>query len=575
MRLGALALIFILSACAHRSQKICDNIQLREGNISLTRNERLFVCGGDKGSPGWQEVPLPQAEYHLKVFFQQEGYLSPRFERNRDQLDVWAGPRQTITRFTLTGADGVLDAGKKRQVIGEPLKPAKLDEIEQWAKTELNSKGYACPKVTLTAQAWDGQVFTDLQTGPLQRVASITHVGLEAIDTEALARYQAFEIGHRYDVRETQLTVSRMLSDGLIQSAYFTTTCRDEFVDLKLNGSIGPPRLFRFEVGASTEELPFADVTFKNARVDDRASSYTAILHASPRLQSLTGTSQLYLLPWSKQTYLGPRFRLARESEQAYETLKAEIGADLGRFWDMWNVRFSGRVGPTLNYVETVQGLGPENVSYLSFDGSLSAMSHTYEISVRNQYEGWTANLNYRGQRDGLGSQLNVDRLDFNYKVLWNIGSFIPPLIVVGTRVSLSSIDSEQFNLGTGGDVLPVEYRIFYGGNDNLRGFGRKTLTNGDFGYVTAAYLGVEVRLVEELPYNVQPFLLYDVAQLGASSYDLDAPLFTSPGVGIRWASPFGTIRGSAARGKIYNEDITTANYTQEWVYFVSFGVEF
>jgi len=55
----------------------------------------------------------------------------------------------------------------------------------------------------------------------------------------------------------------------------------------------------------------------------------------------------------------------------------------------------------------------------------------------------------------------------------------------------------------------------------------------------------------------------------------LDKPLFVSEGLGLRWASPFGTLRGSAARGMIWDGDDSTKEYPQEWVYFFSFGQEF
>jgi outer membrane translocation and assembly module TamA len=55
----------------------------------------------------------------------------------------------------------------------------------------------------------------------------------------------------------------------------------------------------------------------------------------------------------------------------------------------------------------------------------------------------------------------------------------------------------------------------------------------------------------------------------------LEEPIFVSEGFGLRWASPFGTLRGSAARGEIYNEAGVADEYPQEWVYFLSFGQEF
>ncbi|RYZ82892.1 MAG: hypothetical protein EOP06_20945 [Proteobacteria bacterium] len=123
--------------------------------------------------------------------------------------------------------------------------------------------------------------------------------------------------------------------------------------------------------------------------------------------------------------------------------------------------------------------------------------------------------------------------------------------------------------------ILPKEYKIFYGGDQTLRGFGREVLVNHGRGYLTALYVGFELRLVEEIPFGVQPFLLWDLGKFGDQSHTLDAPLFSSEGLGARWSTPFGSLRGSIARGRIFSGDASTADYVQQWVYFFSFGQEF
>lgn len=584
MRAPALLLLIpLLFSCAHSETKLCDNVTLKEGKLKLSANEKIIVCGSSKSGEGWRDVPLPQAQYQIKVLLQESGYLTPRFERRGDQLDVWSGPRAEFKKLNVAGADGLLDPSKKRKIVGETITPEKLDEINQWADTELRSQGYACPQVDVKAQAWDGHAQVSVNPGLRQKVAGIRRTGLESLHEETLERYLAFEPGDWYDVRDTQLTVGRLLADGLIQSAYFTASCRGDLVDLHLRADVGQPRLFRFGVGASTEEFPFTDIWFKNTKLDGKASSLTATLHASPRLQSLNVSTELYVLPFTDRSFFGPRFRLARKSEKFLEELSAKLGADIGRNWDIWGTRFRGRVGPTLNYVNTIQGEGPDEVSFISWDGTLVAMNHVYEVGRRNQFEGWNAGFEYSGQRAELGSYLNVDRYQLNYKHLFNLGGYAPPFLVLGSRFELTSVDSRTKVADPNAAKLPSEYRVFYGGDENLRGFGRKVLNNNDSGYLTSGYAGFELRLIEELPYQLEPFLLYDAAKFGDGRYNLDEPVFTSWGLGLRWASPFGTLRGSAARGEIFNEEKVedpiqrkvVDSYPQEWVYFFSFGQEF
>ena len=547
----------------------------QDGKLKLNSNEKVLVCGSGAESEGWDEVPLTQAEFHLKSILQNLGYLEPRFERADTQLLVWLGPRSKIKALKVSDETGVLNPKKKRKAVGEALTTAKLNEIEAWSNIETQSRGYACVVNKLQAQAWDGTVYVDSKLNGRKRFGTLRMTHLGGLDSDVLDRYQPFEEGDWFDIRETQIMTSRLLGDGLFQSAYFVTKCEGDLAELTLQTSVGKPRILRFSIGGSTEELPFFEVTFKNARLDDKASSYTASLRASPREVSLTGSSELYIFPGWNRTFLGPRFRIARETETSWETNTARAGVDIGRNWDLWNVRFNGRWGPTLNYAKTIKGVGPEDVTYPTIEGSLAATSHVYEYLLREQYEGWVFHLNYRGQNKGLGSRLDMNRYRTELKSLWNLGGFSPPAFVLGARLETIIVDAKDVNRNQNRDLLPIEDRIFLGGDQNLRGFARNSLDNADLGYLTSVYLGLELRLIEELPYRLQPFLLWDIAQAGNSRFALERPVFISEGLGLRWASPFGTLRGSMAQGRIWNKDTTSRSYKEGWVLFLSFGQEF
>jgi outer membrane translocation and assembly module TamA len=255
------------------------------------------------------------------------------------------------------------------------------------------------------------------------------------------------------------------------------------------------------------------------------------------------------------------------------------MGADIGRKWDIEDTRLDGRVGPTLNYVNTIQGLGPDDVSYFSWRGKAQAMNHLYEAFIGNQFEGWISDIEYNGQRKGLGSPLNVDRYEARMKYLWNLGGYSPPLFVLAWRAEAVVVNSTEVTAASESDVdksrelLPIDYRVFYGGDRNLRGFTRQSLDNEAKGYLTAISTGVELRLIEELPKHFQPFLLFDAAKLGDRRLVLGRQIFSSWGLGMRWPSPIGTIRGSAAKGEISSPG--DSRYKTRWVFFLSLGQEF
>lgn len=555
-------------------QPLCGRVFMVEGELSLNANERVMVCGSPSGLEGWREVPLPQAEYQIRILLQRRGYFFAKFQRDGDRLKVWTGPIQRVKKFSVVGSKAWLHPGRKRHVIGQALTSDLLDEISNWATRELREQGFACPSVDVKAQAWDGEILVEVQSGPRMRIGRWLF-DLQGLEPQTLIRYQAAETGEWYDSRDKDLTVARLLADGLFQSASIAESCRGDRVDLTLQSSVGPTESVRVGLGASTEELPFADLAFRSAKLDRRASSFTSSLHASPRAQSLNLDAELYWLPLTRTTFLAPRFEAERSSERQWEDLQSQLGLDLGRKWDLWSVRWSGKLGPTVNYLNTVRGIGPEDVKYLSWEGHLSGMSHSFELDARNQFEGWASSLDYRGQREGLGSPLNADRFDLEGKYFWNLRDLDPPLFVFATRAQASSVVTNSLAESLGSRVLPREYRIFMGGDDNLRGWHRKTLDNRGQGYLTSLYLGFELRLIEELPYKLQPLLLWDLARFGTRSLTLEETTFSSAGIGLRWASVFGTLRGSAARGQILNAQANSPIYPEDWVYFFSFGQEF
>lgn len=560
---------------AFAEQRLCDQVLIKEGRINLDANEKVLICGSDKGGQAWKSVPLAQSELHLKAYLVNRGYPKPSFERHGNELWVWTGPRLEVKKFTADPPMPVLDLARKRKVIGRPLGSEILDEVTQWADSELRSRGFACPKVQVRGQAWDQNLVLNAEPGRRGRVRRLDWEGRDGLHPSVLTRYSAIEVGDYYDVRESQLTTARLFADGLFETATIQPHCEGGHVDLLLKTSVGKPRLLTFGFGASTEEWVFIDIGFRNSRLDDRASSFTTLLHASQRQQALSLTTELYSFPFWPTVFWGPRFRTGREFERDYEVLDARAGADIGRRWDQFDSRWLVRGGPTLNYVNTVDGVGPEDTTYLNWEASVTAASHVYEFNLREQARGWLGRFDYRGQRADIGARVNVDRFDASFKYLWNINGYSPPLFVLASRFQGVAVNANPIDLRDRRDLLPLEYRVFWGGDQNLRGFARQHLSNGALGFLSGAYAGFELRLVEELPFNIQPFLLYDIARMGQKRLTLDEPLFTSWGWGLRWASPFGTVRGSAARGEVVNGDLSTLAYQEEWVYFLSFGQEF
>lgn len=562
---------------AFADQKLCSDpdIIIVNDKFKLEKNEKILICGTKDSELAWRKVPLEQAQYQLNVLLQSKGYLDAHFVNDGQSLKVYKGVVTDTKKLILTGTNGVVDVTKKRKIIGDPLTPKKLDEVKEWAELSARRQGHACPEILMRAEVWNQSMFADVEPGPVQTINTINRSGFGSLDPKALHRFEAFEAGDTYDVVDTQITTDRMMSQGLFQNAYITTVCNGDKVDLNFLMEVGKPKLLRFSLGASNEELPFTDVWFKNSRLDDRASSFLAQLHASHIRQSLELTSEFYVWPSSYGTFIGPRFKLERQKERTYETNKGEIGGDIGRAWDIFHMRLNGRAGPTINYLRTVTGMAPTEVKYLSWEVALKFMDHSYEAFNRNQAEGWIGDTKFTAQRKGVGAPVNIDKFELRFKNLYNLNDYSPPLVVIANRLEVIALNTHGQDQANEIIEIPVDMRIYYGGNENLRGFARQVLNNEGRGFITSALLGTELRLIQVIPYNLEPLILFDVAKLGVQPLQFIASTFISSGIGLRWRSPFGTLRFSAARGQIWGSTLETAHYPQEWIYNVSFGQEF
>ncbi len=153
---------------------------------------------------------------------------------------------------------------------------------------------------------------------------------------------------------------------------------------------------------------------------------------------------------------------------------------------------------------------------------------------------------------------------------LFNLGFLEPPLVVMGVRGGLRATDAPA------GEELPEDYLYYLGGSSDVRGFRRLSIPGDGIGARSAGYLGAETRLVSVIPYGIEPFVFLDSGKIGESAYSFSRPTFYSPGAGVRWQSPFGSLRGSLARGIVSNaDDDPYGAMKPAWTAFVSFGEEF
>ena len=521
-------------------------------------------------SPAWAEIPDAQRRYHLTVFLQARGYHHPTFALENDVTYVNPGTKTEVSSIEVHGDPPDFHIDMKRGIVGESLTPALLDELEKWAFYRLQTIGYACPRVLVSADADTGRIILNLYPGSIQNIASISEDFIEDTRPGIFRRYDAFRFGHPFDVNLLRLTRNRALSDGQVESFELVVQeCVGDQVQLKQETIAGPPRILSFAFGVNTEGLLLARGSWKSTRLGSTASTIHTQALFSARRQKIEGASDWYFLPWPSRAFLRPAVFVERQNETPFEALTLHAQLYPVTTWDGQSEGLIVHAGPVYDYVHTLRGTGPSDVRVLSLEGGLRLMSHLFELYRNDPRTGFLLEFGFNLSSNQIVSDLGALRSRLGFQILWNTQSYDPPLFVVGVRGALAT--TFPFN-SEAKFALPASFLQFLGGAADLRGFSRRELPLGGVGRLTSAYLGVEGRWIAGLPLGIQPIVFADVGALGSDAGSLDDPVFWSPGLGMRVASPIGIFRLTLAHGF---ETGARRSGTSHLQFYLSYGEEF
>lgn len=456
--------------------------------------------------------------------------------------------------------------------LGRAITPEILDEIEKSAGEELQKRGYPCAEARATVpNPADGQVFVDVTPGEksllfYERVTLSPELEI-AYSKRMLSRYYAFEDGQEFDEDLLNLSTQRMEQSGIVDSGYFLSGCsKRKLSELQLRGSISPPRLTTIGMGVDTEGIFKVRASWRHARLGDNASSLEFSLLASKYLQSFKGSMNWFLFEAHPRFYLQPDLEFRRNSEQHYEsyTLLASILPSYS--WDTRNERIRFSLGPSVELTKTVRGSGVGLFLLPMLKLSLGYLTHDLELALDKPTEGTLGQLSLSYSDQKLFSDVSFLRLQLLGKKLWNLGGLKPAKYVFGVR----------FAFGTTahwGGTLSDIYRFFLGGSDSLRGFSRLELPGPGQAAQTSLYFGLEQRLLNLLPWKLQPLVFMDFGAAGFQPFSLGSQVFGSPGFGLRWDSPIGVIRSTLAHGIVWGSGPLTIN--PHWQFYIGLGEEF
>ena len=555
--------------------KPCKNITITSlQTIDLTKAEQDLICG-DPSNPGWKSIPDKQAIYFIKIFLGARGYWQPVIETNGGRIDIDTGVVLSMKSLEIVNSPIPIDVESYWYPRGKPLTPDLLDTIEGWVKRTLSKNGYPCSATTAVASQATGDVRITVEAGKLWNVSSIKTEGVPGLLGGVERRYDAFNIDDIYNSEKFELTSQRIVANDLAVNSSFSPMCTPEKDHNKVSHALtaGPPRMLSFGFGFDTEEYFVAQVMWKNGRLFSTGSPLQTQASVSYITQKVGVSWNWYYLPFASRHYLNLNSSASRTNERRYEELATKIAALPSWENDIANVFYKFAVGPSFETIETKRGLGKDRFNLLFWESHVQMHTHPFEYYQSSPRDGHAVSLSHRAANVDFGSNVSTNMWNAQSTHLWNLAHFDPPIFILGLRTAFASTSAGK---KTKPEDLPPSFRHHLGGVENLRGFGRNSLPNTDEGALTSAYAGTELRLNNILPYKLQPFVFADTAMLGDEYLMVDRKTqYWSPGAGMRWESPVGSMRFSLAHGLIDGEKKSELKHQQRWQFYFSFGDQF
>jgi len=535
--------------------------------IGLNGSETFLVCG-DKDIAAWDDISTNQALFHFKTFLQDRGYFNVFTRSEASRIVIFLGKKVAVTAWEIRGGPPEMRAGRFRNILGEHVTPALLDNVSERVTRFLQVRGYACPKVRTEMDLTSGVLWTNVAAGKPQIIVRIKSDGIEDLNDRVLRRYDAFQLGILHNQNLLALTENRIMSEKLLQTSHFNVECMEDGVELRQRSVAGRPRLFMFGFGVNTETWLSARSSWKHTRLGTLGSSVEVGLQGSFKSQQFRLLSDWYFSPSLNRFHLQPSLTLKRENEETFQRYTGELFLTPATSWDNSFLGVTANFGPALTFQKTVRGAGSGDATFASFKSLLRVSSHLYELLATAPREGYQVELRSLAAFRGALSPVDAQKFELRFNGLWNFSDYDPPFLILGVRGHLSTTFTPEVTTST---RLPSEFRHFLGGSADMRGFNRLALPSLE-GALTSLYMGYEARFPDLLPWGLEPLAFADFGLLGIRPMKFDSDLLWNPGLGLRFASPIGTFRTTVARGFVAGDSASPLN---GWKLFLSFGEEF
>ncbi|MBF0297831.1 MAG: BamA/TamA family outer membrane protein [Oligoflexia bacterium] len=574
-------------------QQLCTNIFLiANEKIDFKSLEKNLICG-DPQIKEWQNIPLPQAKIHIKAALQERGYNHIRIIEKNEQLVIYVGSLTKVTDILINGFSYDHSLWPYHNLIGRILTPSLLDEIQSHLQQQLWREGIPCAQYKVIADADTGIIMIKIENAKKLKILSVKNeTPILKMNLKVMARYYAFHIGEIFNSNYMELTMKRMVTDGIVQNARYTVECdgsnnlknenklknennKNEGVVIKHHFVVGKSRLITAGVGTSNEQYFILRLSWKNVRLGPHGSSAEVVALASSTEQRLNISSNWYPSISFPKFYIRPNLELVGEREEYYRTISQYLKLELGSSLDTSKINWHFNIGPVFNHQVTYRGIGPKESTFLTTNAFIELISHDFEYYRTSPRSGLLLNFFTIGAQKQLLSSISAYRFSLTGEYLYNVYNLNPPILILGLRGKASTSFIPE--LANQKQEIPLLFRHFLGGVDDLRGFDRKQLPRDPEGALSSLYGGWEARFPLLFYDKLQPLIFIDSGWLSKKSFKLDSTIYWSPGAGFRFESPFGTFRGVVAYGQVShgNENEEEKAYFRKVKYYLSYGQEF
>ncbi|MEM9048177.1 MAG: BamA/TamA family outer membrane protein [Pseudomonadota bacterium] len=464
------------------------------------------------------------------------------------------GPLYTLAahRLTLTGRDDAaiqapgdaapaLDLAQLGSPVGEPALAEPIVAAEDRAVARLRRAGFAYARfrsrdAVADTEAKTIEVTSVIEPGLRYRVGAISFSGVTSVEEAYLRSYVETEPGAVFDGSKLRATQQRLRGTGLFNVVRIARPAEppsDGVLPLTITVEERLPRTVAAGIRYDTTEGPevFGRLTHRNLLGENE----TGTIEATLGQELIEFDAELRKPQFLRdRQVLVARVVARNEDREAFDGPTSIISLGLERsLTPFWTVGLGGAV----EFSRITDNRGTKESSFLGVPAFVAYDSTDDLLDPRRGERLRLTATPYTGPSDGMSvSFLMLDIAASTYVPLTRDRNY-----VLALRGRLGSVQGVAF------EDIPANYRVYAGGGESVRGYGRDLIGpidafNSPTGGLAVMEVGAELR-AEFLP-DIGGVLFIEA---GSVTQD-DTPDFRNGvqvalGLGLRYYSPVGPVR--------------------------------